>query len=83
MGRKIQPLERNNGKTNNWSWVSGSHNGYEKFKANHKRWLGITLDHQNLPIVVILDFIKGNKNIVGKSWLHFGPDFSNFQELHN
>jgi len=83
VGRKTEPLERINGKTNNWSWVSGSHNGYKRYKANHKRWLGLTFDDQNLPIVVILDFITGSGNIVGKSWLHFGPDFSNFQKLHN
>lgn len=73
--RKAKITQRKYGKKNNSTfWVSGSHDGFKKIKANIVRTININLNSQDELIFSCLDKITCEKSFLWRQWWHLGPN---------
>ena len=77
VGKKSKPSHRNFGKIKNIIWITGSNNGYQDLKANHKRLILLRTD-LSITFFIIIDLIDTMKDkIVWRKWIHFAPNIYN------
>ncbi len=72
-GFKAEPTHRASGEVNDWCWVSGSHNGFDRILSSHKRWVAISSDDFGKPILCVVDLIAAGQNIYWRRFFHIGP----------
>lgn len=73
-GDKPNSINKRFGKvTNNKFWVSGSHNGYEKYGIIHSRLIEIESNYDNLLFFKIKDKINSKKEFYWRYWNHLAP----------
>ena len=83
-GKKAIPLKKNYGYLNNWLWVQGSHDGFRFLGCTHIRFIAITIDKFQNPLLLIIDKINvKNRDIFFKSFLHLRPLFFNLDNSKN
>jgi len=73
-GRKAKILEREfSGNSNSELWVFGSHDGYKRFGASHKRHLEVKLVESDKLILKVEDFVRNKQMMAWRQFWHLGP----------
>tara|TARA_Y100001968_G_C19445682_1_gene765268 strand:+ start:368 stop:2176 length:1809 start_codon:yes stop_codon:yes gene_type:complete len=53
--------------------VSGSHDGYKQYGANHKRTIKLKVNGSKYLSLIIIDEVSCKKEMIWRQWWHLGP----------
>lgn len=74
-GRKANPLDRACGQNSSGSfWVSGSHDGFKRFAASHRRHIELSVESAGLLLLTLRDQLSCRRPMAWRQWWHLGPD---------
>ena len=74
-GRKANPLDRACGQDEAGSfWVTGSHDGFQRFAASHRRRIELTAGSEGLLLLSLSEQISCRRPMAWRQWWHLGPD---------
>ena len=74
-GRKANPLDRACGQNDSGSfWVSGSHDGFKRFAASHRRHIELSVESEGLLLLSLRDQLSCSRPMAWRQWWHLGPD---------
>jgi uncharacterized heparinase superfamily protein len=74
-GRKANPLYRACGQNSSGSfWVSGSHDGFQRFAASHRRYIELSVGPDGVLLLTLRDQLSCSRPMAWRQWWHLGPD---------
>jgi uncharacterized heparinase superfamily protein len=74
-GRKANPLDRACGQNESGSfWVTGSHDGFKRFAASHRRHVELSVESEGLLLLTLRDQVSCSRPMAWRQWWHLGPD---------
>lgn len=74
-GRKANPLDRACGQDEAGTfWVTGSHDGFQRFAASHRRRIDLAAGSERLLLLSLSEQLSCRRPMAWRQWWHLGPD---------